>query len=407
MTWFLLIALALVAIALLWIVPPLLRGKVAAGSVGSAASNIAILRDQVADLERDVISGTLSRQHYALARQDLERRALEDTRGTEDGGAASAGMGGRGTALLLALAIPVSAALLYLLLGNPDALSPDAAAAPEHKISAQEVDAMVAGLAARLETQPDDSNGWSLLARSYVAMQRFPDAVRAYERAAALLKDDANLLADYADALAVTQGNRIEGKPMQLIEQALRADPNQWKALAMTGSAAFARKDYQQAVFYWEKLTKRTDLNPEIARSIESSIADARQLGKLKPGTVAKAAPPADVSVQGSVKLSPGLAARADPSDTVFIFARAAQGPRMPLAIIRRQVKDLPFNFRLDDSQAMAPEMKLSNFGEVVIGARISKSANAVPQSGDLQGASPKVKLGASNVAIVIDSVVP
>ena len=267
---------------------------------------------------------------------------------------------------------------------------------------------MVARLVARLEKTPQDGNGWALLGRSYGVMQRYQDAAAAYARAAALITDDADLLADYADALAMSQGQRIEGKPLQLIEQALKIDPLQWKALAMAGTAAFERKEFQHAIGYWEKLQSRAEPDSELARTMASNIEEARQLAGIKAQTQAtKPAPAAVASVQGTVSLSRAQAAKAAPSDTVFIFARAVEGPRMPLAIVRRQVKDLPLTFSLDDTQAMSPAMKLSNFTEVVIGARVSKSGNAAPQSGDLQGTSQTVKVGAKNVAIVIDSVIP
>jgi len=267
-----------------------------------------------------------------------------------------------------------------------------------------------------MQQSPDDGNGWALLARSYLVMQRHADAVAAYERAVALIKDDADLLADYADALAMTQGRRIDGKPLKIVERALKIDPLQWKALAMAGSAAFERKDYKTAVAYWEKLQSRAEPGSEFAREVAANVDEARQLGGLK--VAASVAPPvkadakstagaAGATVDGIVALSRELAAKAAPTDTVFVFARAAEGPRMPLAVMRFQVKDLPAKFHLDDSMAMSPAAKLSNYPDVVIGARVSKSANATPQAGDLQGASKPVKVGATGVAVLIDQVVP
>ena len=408
MTWFMVIAAAMVVIALLWIMPALLRRNIAAGGMEPAASNLAILKDQLAELERDVADGTLSQQQFQQAREDLERSVLEDVR---DGGGRSADKpaSARWTALALTVAIPLGAAALYFQFGNPDAMSWRAAAGRDHNLTPQDVEAMVARLAARLEKTPEDANGWALLGRSYVAMQRYPDAAAAYARAVAVVRDDADLLADYADALAMSQGRRIDGKPLQLVEQALKIDPGHWKALAMAGSAAFERKDYRKAVAYWETLQSRVDPRSDFARSVASNIEEARQLGGLKAGPARKpaVASAAGKSVRGTVGLAGSLAGKVDPADSLFIFARAAEGSRMPLAILRLQVKDLPATFTLDDSQAMSPEMKLSNFAEVVVGARISKGASATPQSGDLQGVSRKVKVGASNVAVVIDSVVP
>mgnify|MGYP001230941842 FL=1 len=412
------IAAALVLVALSWLLPTMLRRHDSTKSTLTPASNLAIIRDQLGELEKDLSSGILLAAQYQQARAELEGRALEETRDTspavEKNHTAT-----RWTALTLALVIPLGAALLYLQLGTPSALSPQVRTSGEHEVTPQEVEAMVAQLAAKLETSQDDGSGWALLGRSYLVMQRYPDAVAAYGRAAALIKDDADLLADYADALAMSQGRHFDAKTMQIIERALQIDPFQWKALAMAGTAAFERKDYKKAVGYWEKVLQRAQPDSELARNVASSIEEARQLGGIKPGSksapVATAKPAATVkpaavssaTIQGTVSLGRALAGKAAPTDTVFIFARAAQGPRMPLAIVRRQVKDLPFTFRLDDSQAMAPGMSLSNFPEVVVGARVSKSGGATTQSGDLQGTTQPIKVGARNVEIVIDSVVP
>jgi cytochrome c-type biogenesis protein CcmH len=407
MTWFVLIAAALVVVALLWLMPVLLRRRGPDQNVVPAASNLAILKDQLAELERDLASGVLLPQQYQLAREDLERRALEEARDAAQPGSTRVAAARR-TALALAIGLPVCAALLYWQLGSPDALLWRAAGGDEHKVTPQEVEAMVARLAARLEKTPDDANGWALLGRSYGVMQRYQDSASAYARAAALIKDDADLLADYADALAMSQGRRIDGKALQLVELALEIDPLQWKALAMAGTVAFDRKEYKKAIGYWERLLQRAEPDSELARSVASNIEEARQLGRIKAETKAKKpVPVAAASVHGTVSLSGQLAGKFAPTDTVFIFARAAQGPRMPLAILRRQVKDLPAAFTLDDSQAMSPEAKLSRFSEIVVGARISRSGSATPQSGDWQGTSQTVKVGAKKVAIVIDSAVP
>ncbi|MCE9639725.1 MAG: c-type cytochrome biogenesis protein CcmI, partial [Betaproteobacteria bacterium] len=224
MTWFLAIAAGMVAIALAWVLPALLRSRAAGGVVQTRASNLAILRDQLAELDADVAAGTLSQQQYRQAREDLERRALEETRDAVAPAASAPARAGV-TAIVLAVSIPLCAAALYWQFGTPEALSPQSDLHGGGQPTAQEVDAMVAKLAARLEQAPDDGNGWALLARSYLVMQRYADAIAAYERAAAILKDNADLLADYADALAMAQGRRLDGKPLQIIERALQIDP--------------------------------------------------------------------------------------------------------------------------------------------------------------------------------------
>lgn len=417
MTWFYVTAAVFVLVALLWVLPALLRRTPGAVAPGAAASNLAVLRDQLAELDRDLGNGLVTAEQHREARGELERRVIEDARAGADAVPRTAA---RRTALALGLLIPLGAGLLYLFLGNPAAMQWEATQGAGHKISPQEMDEMVARLAARLQEKPDDGNGWALLGRSYMVMQRFDDAAKAYGRAAETIKDDASLLADYADALAMAQGRSLAGKPLQIVEQALKLDPVNWKALAMAGSAAFDRKDFRKAVDYWQKLRAVLPPDSEFARSVDSNIAEARELGGLKGGVPpqgaaagAGAAPPAVApargagAVRGTVSLAPALAARAAPDDTVFIYARAAQGPRMPLAIVRKQVRDLPAEFALDDSQAMTPEMKLSNFAEIVVSARVSRASSATPQSGDLTGESAPLKAGGAPVKVVIDKVVP
>jgi cytochrome c-type biogenesis protein CcmH len=415
MMQFIVIAAAMAVVALAWVLPVLLRRRNVAATVQQRASNLAILKDQLAELDQDLAAGTLPQQQYPQAREDLERRAIEEMR---DAAApvTAASAPARWTAVTLTLLIPLCAAALYWQFGTPEGLAPAAETHGGGKVTSQDVEGMVAKLAARLEQTPDDAKGWAMLGRSYLFMRRPADAVAAYERAVALQKNDADVLADYADALALAQGKRIEGKPLQIIERALKIDPTQWKALAMAGSAAFDRKDYKTAVAYWERLQSRAEPGSDFAREVAANIDEARELGGLPVAT--KAAPAvkpeakpqakaAGASVDGSVTLSRELAGKAAPTDTVFVFARAAEGPRMPLAILRFQVKDLPVKFHLDDSLAMSPAAKLSNYADVVIGARVSKAGSATPQSGDLQGTTKPLKVGSTGVTIVIDQMVP
>lgn len=409
MTGFYVAAGLMVGVALAWLLPVLLRGRDVSQGESHAAANLAVLRDQLAELERDVARGTLSPAMYQQSRDDLDRRVLEEM---AEAAPATAAVGqARRTAFVLAALVPLCAGLLYWQLGSPGAI--DSPLSHAQKFSPAQVEEMVTKLAARLEQNPEDGNGWVLLARSYLVMQRFDDAAKAYERATVTIKDNADLYADYADALAMTQGRSIEGKPLKLVEEALRIDPNHWKGLAMAGSAAFDRKDYKTAVRYWETLLARVGADSDFAKSVASNIAEARELGGIK-GPVAVAAKkdapkavPGGGVVRGTVSLSPSVSAKVDSADTVFIFARPAEGSRMPLALLRKQVKDLPYTFTLDDSLAMTPQAKLSNYPEVVVGARVSKAGGATPQSGDVEGYSGKIRTGGAPVKIVIDKLVP
>ncbi|HET7033599.1 MAG TPA: c-type cytochrome biogenesis protein CcmI [Casimicrobiaceae bacterium] len=439
---FVLIAAVMIGIAVACVLVPLLRGAKPAG-VAREASNVDVFRDQLAELDADLASGAMPRERYDEARREIEQRVLEDsTPGAP--GSASPTQSAAWTAAILAGAIPVVALVLYVALGNFDAFAPGGPrvardAGGEHEVTREQIDAMAAKLAQRLEREPENAEGWAMLARTYYALNRYDDAVPAFERATALTPNDAGLLADYADAVGAAEGG-LHGKAQALIARALAVDPTHWKALALAGTAAFERKEYQKAADYWEKTKAGVPPDSPIARSIDSSIAEARQLGGLPPAagsspaqiaaaapsrTPAKggAAPPApspnvsvaagapgamtSASVAGTVSLAPALAAKVTPTDTVFIFARAAEGPRMQLAILRKQVKDLPAAFTLDDSMAMTPNFALSKFPSVVVGARVSKSGNAAPQTGDLEGFSPVVKTGATGLSVVIDRALP
>jgi cytochrome c-type biogenesis protein CcmH len=285
--------------------------------------------------------------------------------------------------------------------------------------TAHQIGQMVTRLEQRLASQPDDAEGWAMLGRSYLVLERFDDARKALEKAVALNLQTPDLLVDYADALAMESGQSLEGRPLQLINQALAQDPNNHKGLWLAGTAAYERADYKGALAYWRRLYALVPKDSEAARAMEGNIAEAENL--LGGGAGAAAAPQEDVAsaapataaagsatVKGTVRLDQALRARVKDSDTVFVFAQATSGPRMPLAVLRAQVKDLPLQYTLDDSMAMNAAMNLSSVPEVLVVARVSKGGSAMPQSGDLQGRSGPVRTAAAApVDIVISEVVP
>jgi cytochrome c-type biogenesis protein CcmH len=388
MTAFWLAGAALAAGALAWLLWPLLRPK-PGGPVSRQAANVSIYRDQLRELESDLAAGKLAPPDYERSRAELEARLLEDVRQPE---APAAPPAGRKAALAVGLAVPLLALAVYLAVGNPATLSRQA----EHDATVEQLEGMVGRLAARLRESPDDAEGWKLLGRSYAALGRFQEAVDAYAKAAVRAPRDADLLADFADVLAMARGQRLAGEPEKLVQRALELDPQNLKALALAGTAAYERRDYAQAAAYWQRMLPLVPADSEDARIIGQNVAEAKSL-----------AGEAQAALRGTVSLSPKLRDKAQPDDVVFVFARAAEGPPMPLAVARTRVRDLPYSFRLDDSMAMTPAMKLSAFPRVVVGARVSKSGNATPQPGDLQGASAPVANDAGEVRVVIDRVVP
>jgi len=393
MTPFWLAGAALAAVALLVILRPPLRGR-GKERVSRREANVSIYRDQLRELDADLAAGTLAQADHDRARREIEARLLEDVAAAPEPVPARRS---RAFVALLAAAIPAAALGLYLLVGSPGALD----LRVEHETNARQLEAMVERLAVRLRESPDDVEGWKLLGRSYAALGRLPDAADAYAKAAVRAPRDAQLLADFADVLAMTRGQRLQGEPEKLVLRALELDPENLKALALAGTAAFERKDFAAAVRYWQRMLPLVAPNTEDARSIHAGIDEAKSL--LNAGAAPTAAP---AGLSGEVRLSPDLKAKVSPDDTVFIFARAAQGPPLPLAVKRAKAQELPLAFVLDDSMAMAPGMRLSGFPRVIVGARISRSGNATPQPGDLQGASAAVANDASSVTVVIDSVV-
>ncbi len=411
------------------------------------------IKQQLAQLKELHATGVLPEAEFLEGKGTLERRILElvltgapvaaaapAAAATQAAGAPAAAQApatpapapaAKPSALLLAglaLAVMVIAAGGYLWKGMPanaagavEGSQPAAAdgSQPPHATNSDQIAAMTEKLAERLKAKPDDVEGWSMLARSYSVLGRHAEALKAYEKASSLRKDDPTLLADYADSLAVNSNNSLEGEPMKLVERALKLDPKNLKALYLAGTAAFNKKDYASAVKLWEKLTEVGPAGNVFVREVEPAIAEARSLAGMpavarpldaapQAAAGAKTGPAAsNANVSGTVTLSAALAKQAQPDDTVFVFARAAEGSRMPLAILRKQVKDLPLSFSLNDSMAMSPANALSGAsGKVIVGARVSKSGNAIAQAGDLVGQSEPVSVGAAGLQIAIKEAV-
>ena len=405
--------------------------------------SIASLRQALQQLAQAQASGALSAADYEARKAALERELVAAVMAAAPNPPAAqtqpqpqplAPQQARGAATAaprVGVRLGASAAALVILIagagyawtGSPALLgraphtaatSPSAdGAAPAAEFTREQVEAMVARLAARMQEQPDDPTGWAMLGRSYAALGQAPQALAAFERALKLKPDDASTLADYADASAVQNGGTLEGEPLKLIERALKADPTHVKALVLAGTAAFNRQDYAGAVAYWERAVKIGPAESGLVEMARSGITEARERGTLPATAQANAPKPALSSapspvaaaasgIRGRVSLAPALQGRTQPDDTVFVFARPANGSRMPLAILRLQVKDLPASFTLDDSLAMSPAARLSAAGSVVVGARISKSGQALPQPGDLEGLIGPVPVGSAGLNLVI-----
>ncbi len=419
MTAFLAVAAVMIAGALLAVVPPLLARREAETSDRGAA-NIVLLRRQLEDNDAELRAGTIDRGQWESTRREIERRAVEESQAA-DGTQPVAAVAERSPriALLLAILVPIAATALYIVLGEPRAMSgkPPQEEAAGHAEESEQFVAMAESLAKKLKAAPEDGDGWVMLGRTYAFLGRFQEATNAFEEAMKRRPEDARLLADYADTYAASKGGgSLAGEPEKMIKRALALDPNQPKALALAGTIAFQKKDFAAAARHWERALAVMPEDSGFARQIAAGLAEAREaMGQPKRAAIssvsAKAAPGAATgaaggaaggTVSGTVTLVPELAKRASPGDTVFVFARLPEGGP-PLAVIRAKVSELPLKFRLDDSIAMGPDSRLSTAPRVVVTARVTKSGNVVAQSGDFEGMSSPVIPGASGVAVRID----
>jgi cytochrome c-type biogenesis protein CcmH len=405
---------------LLW---PLLKRTVAV--TGEQEKTLSIFRQQFAELGQDRANGVLTDELYEQARRELERRVLEETGTTETSPKMPRRqMHGRPVALALAIIVPTASGLLYWQLGNPLAMTELSAASMtaqrgvgDEASFSEGMEPLIERLKQKMEQNPNDGTGWALLARSYMGMGRHAEAALAYENATKLIPDDAQLLADYADAMGVLHGRRLEGRPEALIQQALKIDPLNVKALMLAGTVAFNRKNFARAAKDWElaRANLPADVDPEMTQQLVAAIEEAKSHLGGGQETVASLTEPAAApaqparrtgqprAIRGTVTMAPSLAGKGSPTDTLFVFAREMNGPPMPVSIVRASRKDLPFTFQLDDSTSPMPSRKLSSAGPVVVVARLSKSGQAMPQSGDLEGTSQPIQSGGEGIAVVID----
>ena len=422
MTVFWSLAAVMLMVALLFVLPPLMR-KRTVSTVTRDDLNTKVIQELFAELDADMAIGKLDKAQYDAARKDIERELLYDLASADSAQTPTPERSGRWLVLLLIPALPLCAVLLYQLMGTNELIdilqqTKTAQSEPVNKQSepAGSLDVMAAQLAERLHSEPDDLQGWIMLARTYNMLRRPDEAARAYENVFRLGGDnDPDILANYVDSSTTVNGGEFTDQGGELLLRALELDPDHLKALWLTGHWKNQSGRYEEAIGYWQKAAQQLPAGSENANIIAQQISNAQsQLGTSGTAIAATTVDPAagnsgiKVALTVHVTLDPPLNAAVAPEDTVFIFARATQGSRMPLAIVRKQVKDLPVTVKLDDSLAMTPQMVLSKFENVTIGARVSKSGGAMPQSGDLQGiVSPIATQTTDTVQITIGSKVP
>ncbi|WP_293007245.1 c-type cytochrome biogenesis protein CcmI [Nitrosomonas sp.] len=441
MTAFWIISGIFIVTALLFIIPTLLRNKdTQLKNLEHDAVNITVYRDQLVELDKDLENDILSQEQYDKSKQELQQRMLQDvTEHEEVVIQKNKKIYNIALSTVIALMLPLGAVFLYLNIGDTRGLLPQeqlASATQMNRggggedLAGHDFSAALETLIARLSNNPEDIEGWVMLGRTYTAMERYTEASNTYAKLAELVPNNPQILSDYARVLGLKNQGTLAGKPTELLYEALRIDPEFPPALALAGHAEFEQEKYNEASAHWEKLLETIPPDSPLAKSVKDSIAEAKLLSSGgKEGTseqsivmnesvaqtdiqsvnntVVDTTETIALSVSGQVNIKPELVTKAAPNDTLFIYARASNGPKMPLAILRLKASDLPAAFTLTDDMAMMPTMKMSSFPEIVIEARISKSGQAVPSSGDLQGFSKPIKLGSNDVEIVIDKQIP
>jgi cytochrome c-type biogenesis protein CcmH len=434
----------LMGLALYFVALPLLQPETPTDAPEQDELNLTVFKQRIQELDADLAGGFLEQDQYAAARRDLERDLLRDIPGEVASGRRGTS-GGRWMAIVLAVAVPASAVLIYNEVGHREiierieggALSgetqtlvgPDGEELPPLEV-------LVERLAERLAEDPNNVDGWLMIGRTYFTMRRPEQALEAVSRAYALAPERPDVTPAYAEAIAANSNNSLEGEPAALIEQVLAAEPDNASARWLSGMLYYQRGQYTAAATAWQRILDELDPASEDAADMREMIAEARtragapsttatappapapaepaaqtatqQAETASPAAEATSEPVAAASVTADISLDQAISAGAAPEDVVFVFARAVAGPPMPLAVQRIQVKDLPTRVTLDDSMAMLPEMSLSAFPRVMIGARVAKSGQATPQSGDLEGESgPIDSAGNTQVAVTIDRIRP
>lgn len=438
----------LLALSLVFVLAPLVRPTPPDTAPGQDRLNLDVFQQRLKELDGDLEAGFLDQPQYDAARRDLERELLYDLDGAETNATterSTSTLSRWALGMVLTILVPAATVLAYLEIGRTDLIDPRqmAATADGANAEAASLEEMVQQLEKRLEQEPANIDGWMMLSRTYLALGRLNAGAKAMERAYALAPNEVELKIAYAEVLGLADPNKsLLGRPAELIAEALALEPTNSNARWFSGLIAFQRGQYQAARTTWQSILDELDPASEEAGNLrkmmdeaqrragvpaETSSATPTEAGETTASETTAAAPAASqanaanteteraapsaasqASLTVAVSLDPSLSARVSSEDTVFVFARAVQGPPMPLAVQRLQVKDLPATVTLDDSQAMSPALRLSAFDEIQVGARISKSGQATPQPGDLFGESGPLRRDAqSDVQIRIDQVRP
>ena len=407
------IAAVLAALALAVVLPPLLGRRSRSAAPDKDQVNAAVYQARLRELENEVALGTLDAADLAQAKLEIERELLASVE-TPDTADTSMRPPPRRVALAVAILLPLLAVGVYTQFGAPEAITAErpmssgtlSESAQGGDVDRADLERMVASFAERLAENPEQGDGWLVLGRAYVMLEDYQNAVLAFAHAHMLLGDTPEILVDFAEAEALTNQNRFTDSARRRLEKALELDPDHEKGLWLGGFAAAQRGNTEVALSRWRRLLEG-ETDAQRRRLIEGLIAQV-QGGEAAPPESAPAPQSDAAGIRVQVDLAAPLRQGLSGSETVFVFARAAEGPRVPLAVYRTRVDALPAQVMLDDSMSMAPAFKLSGHDTVMVVARVSMSGNAQAQSGDLEGQSGPVPVGGeAPVEVSIDRRIP
>jgi len=401
MITFWIFAVAMVIVALIFLLRPFFL-EMKKDEIERSALNVSITKDRLSELETELEQGTISQSEYEQTREELKQALLYDVeQETTNIKKVNSESYNRFTRFVLIFSVPVLAISLYAYLGQPElieggkkqaAVSAGHDTASNGKANLDTVEQMVEKLAAKLKDNPNNAEGWFLLARSYMTMKRYNEAVTALEKTNSLIPNNPVVMLRYADALTMLRGGQISGKPFDLIKKAVAMKPDDPTGLWLIGMGYDEQGEYQKAISYWNLLIPLLKDEQSI-NEVQSLIRQAKRKARINVAQNSKSESivvenKLITSLKIKVSIDKKLLKVVSANDTVFVFAKAINGPPMPLAVARKKVKDLPIVVILDDTMAMVPSMKISNFTAVQVTARVSKSGQPRTQSGDVQSES-------------------
>ena len=405
---FMLFSVALAVIVVVFLLRPLLSKKAQTTTVERDAVNVEVVTSHLNDLKRELESGEITEDQYKQYRLELEKIAADDLR-KQDAVVEQSQSGNTVLAIIVALLVPLLSLLVYQQIGNEQALS------GEQNVQLENLENSEAGLAEFIrsveedvEKNPNNIESRIALGQVYAELKRYADAVSVYQQLYQLRPDNPAILVDYAEVLALLHDNRLTGKPAQLLDQALSIEPNNSRALWLAGFAALQSGESEKTLAHWRRLQTSLEPDSEVYQQVENLLAQIGASSTTAESGDASQSVTVVKSITVSVSITADLQNNVDPNTTMFVFARAAEGPPMPLAVYKGTAGEIPLSVKLDDSMAMMPNMSLSRFQEIIVGVRLSSNGQPQGQAGDYEGFSGRIVLSDTDlVDVIVNSVKP